>query len=166
MFPLNIIFNGNALFDWGTTLIYSKDKEKHEIYKQFTNTIIETIQKYKLPVIQLNKNTSKEAICQIFENVNTGGVPLTVFELVTASFAADGFNLREDWNNIKEQFKTKPNGELLNEIYGAFFLQAITLLVTYKKIKKGMGQFRARKGYTKFIPFGLQKGKRKSNRRI
>jgi len=40
---------------------------------------------------------SRAGVCQIFENVNTGGVPLNVFELVTATFAAgdannEGFN--------------------------------------------------------------------------
>ncbi len=145
MFPLNIIFNGNEFLDWGRKLIFLNDQEKYDIYKQFDNTIIETIRKYELPVIQLSKSTSKEAICQIFENVNTGGVPLTVFELVTASFAADGYNLREDWDNIKKQFKSKPNGELLNEIDGAFFLQAITLLVTYKKNQEGKGAISCKK---------------------
>jgi len=43
-------------------------------------------------VITLDKTTPKEAVCQIFENVNTGGVALTVFELVTATFAAEDFN--------------------------------------------------------------------------
>ena len=52
---------------------------------------------YQLPVIALGKSTSKEAVCLVFEKVNTGGVPLSVFELVTASFAAEGFNLRDDW---------------------------------------------------------------------
>lgn len=37
-----------------------------------------------------------------FENVNTGGVSLTVFELVTAIFAMDDFQLRKDWEDRKE----------------------------------------------------------------
>ena len=50
-----------------------------------------------LPVIALKRQTSKEAVCLVFEKVNTGGVSLSVFELVTATWAAEGFNLREDW---------------------------------------------------------------------
>ena len=38
---------------------------------------------YMLPVINLTKRTPKEAVCTVFEKVNTGGVVLTVFELVT-----------------------------------------------------------------------------------
>ena len=35
---------------------------------------------YQIPVIQLQRETSKEAVCWVFEKVNTGGVPLSVFE--------------------------------------------------------------------------------------
>lgn len=86
-----------------------------------------------MPVIQLDKEPPKEAVCQIFENVNTGGVPLTVFELVTATFAADGHELRKDWEEIKHSFSQKVNCELLREISGANFLAAMTLLVSYYK---------------------------------
>ena len=43
---------------------------------------------YQLPIIILLNSTPKEAVCQVFENVNTGGVTLTVFELLTASFCS------------------------------------------------------------------------------
>ncbi|MCP5197422.1 MAG: hypothetical protein H6974_11665 [Gammaproteobacteria bacterium] len=33
----------------------------------------------------------------MFEKVNTGGVALSVFELMTATYAAEGYNLRDDW---------------------------------------------------------------------
>lgn len=68
--------------------------------------VIPTIQ-YKIPVILLGKETPKEAVCQVFENVNTGGVSLTVFELVTAIFAMDDFELRKDWEDRKEQYFNK-----------------------------------------------------------
>ena len=54
-----------------------------------------SVQALHAPGHQLKQETSKEAVCLVFEKVNTGGVPLSVFELVTATWAADGFNLRE-----------------------------------------------------------------------
>ncbi len=42
-----------------------------------------------MPVIVLKKSTPKEAVCTVFEKVNTGGVPLNVFELLTVTFAGD-----------------------------------------------------------------------------
>ena len=49
------------------------------------------------PVIALDRSTSKEAVCVVFEKVNTGGKPLDAFELVTAMYAAAGHELRKDW---------------------------------------------------------------------
>ena len=54
------------------------------------------------------KQTPKIAVCQVFEKVNTGGVSLTVFELVTAGFAADGYNLREDWEGTHDDVVARP----------------------------------------------------------
>ena len=82
-----------------------------------------------MPVITLDKNTPKEAVCQVFENVNTGGVSLTVFELVTAIFAMDDFQLREDWDNRKN---TTFGDGLLSVVDATAFLTACTLLAKKK----------------------------------
>jgi len=66
-------------------------------YMEFRTSILAAFRSYSLPVIELTKETSKEAVCLVFEKVNTGGMPLSVFELVTAAYAADSFNLRDDW---------------------------------------------------------------------
>ena len=42
-------------------------------------------------------STSREAVCVVFEKVNTGGKALDAFELVTAMYAAEGHELRKDW---------------------------------------------------------------------
>ena len=60
-------------------------------FTQFNSTVLDNFTDYQLPVINLGHETSKEAVCTVFEKVNTGGVTLNVFELVTASFAADSF---------------------------------------------------------------------------
>ncbi|SFQ05109.1 hypothetical protein SAMN05216330_11447 [Bradyrhizobium sp. Ghvi] len=52
---------------------------------------------YRLPVVPLDRSTSKEAVCVVFEKVNTGGMPLDGFELVTTIYAADRHELRKDW---------------------------------------------------------------------
>ena len=67
--------------------------------------MMNTIVKYKLPVITLDKSTPREAVCKVFENVNTGGVPLTVFELVTATYATQEFDLRKDWKKCRKQIQ-------------------------------------------------------------
>lgn len=106
---------------------------KRYYYLDIRKCLDSTADRLEAIIIQLDKETPKEAVCQIFENVNTGGVPLTVFELVTATFAAEGHELRKDWETIRHIFAQKVNGELLKEITGANFLAAMTLLVSYYK---------------------------------
>jgi hypothetical protein len=135
MFPLNITFSTPDVMSWMMQLHnhFGQNPEVVSLFQTFYTKVLLLIQAYTMPVIQLDKDTPKEAVCQIFENVNTGGVPLTVFELVTATFAADGHELRKDWESIKEIFSGKVNGELLDEITGANFLAAMTLLVTFNR---------------------------------
>lgn len=82
------------------------NQDKYIRFADFKDKVLQEFKSYKIPVIQLNKNTSKDAVCLVFEKVNTGGVPLSVFELVTASFAAENDkdnNLREDWYGDQKQ---------------------------------------------------------------
>lgn len=134
MFPLNLVFSPNDIDDWRYAMEdhFANDNKYRLMFRDFSQRILRPIQEYQMPVIQLTKETPKEAVCQIFENVNTGGVPLTVFELVTATFAADEYDLRDDWNKICNSFKDKKL-TVLKDITGANFLAAMTLLVTYKK---------------------------------
>lgn len=134
MFPLNLVFSPNDIDDWRFNMeeYYQNESKYRLMFRDFSQKILRPIQEYQMPVIQLTKDTPKEAVCQIFENVNTGGVPLTVFELVTATFAADEYDLRADWNAICASFKDKKL-TILKDITGANFLAAMTLLVTYKK---------------------------------
>ena len=97
-------------------------------FTAFKDAVLDNFTNYQLPVINLGKDTGKEAVCTVFEKVNTGGVVLGVFELVTASFAADDFRLREDWA-IREGRMHSAYG-VLQGITGDQFLQAVTLLTT------------------------------------
>ena len=66
---------------------WKSNPPKQNLFKQFNNNVIESFKLYSVPVIRLKKNTSREAVCLVFEKVNTKGVTLTVFELLTAIFA-------------------------------------------------------------------------------
>ncbi len=130
MFPLNIILDTPKTFLWQQEYLKYHNNAVVTEYMDFQTKIIMPVIQYKMPVILLDKNTPKEAVCQVFENVNTGGVSLTVFELVTAIFAMDDFELRKDW---EERQKKYFDGDLLSIITATDFLTACTLLSTYKK---------------------------------
>jgi hypothetical protein len=133
-FPLNIVYDIEAKTEWMAA--YTEYHNNIRQWTKFDLEVLMPIYKYKLPVIKLGKNTPKEAICQVFENVNKGGVALTVFELVTATFAADDFDLREDWEirkteigeKVKWLTKERNNSAVVDN---SSFLTAMTLLSRY-----------------------------------
>lgn len=132
MFPLNSILDPSTYSRWqmGFMQYHNYDPEKSMLYTDFLTKIVVPLGQYTIPVITLDKETPKEAVCQVFENVNTGGVSLTVFELVTAIFAMDDFELRKDWEERRQKYF---GGELLSIITATDFLTACTLLSSYQK---------------------------------
>lgn len=132
LFPLNIILDFMKTAMWQQSYIqyYGLDATIVQEFMNFQNLITMPTIQYKMPVILLGKETPKEAVCQVFENVNTGGVSLTVFELITAVFAMDDFELRKDWNHRKSKYFS---GDLLSVTTATDFLTACTLLSSYKR---------------------------------
>ncbi len=136
MFPINLIFDSGAREDWadGYKEYHQYNKVFLDKYKKFRAEVIETITGYKLPVITLGKDTPREAVCKVFENVNTGGVPLTVFELVTATYATYEFDLRKDWETCRDIIWGRGEPLVTDVMHGVdetAFLTAITLYTTY-----------------------------------
>ena len=130
-FPCDQILNSDA---WEEAL-QEYAPEKFGLYMQFRRQVLNAFRNYQLPVIQLGKATTKEAVCLVFEKVNTGGVPLNVFELVTATYAADGFNLRDDWHgnatrNVSGRYQRLCKEALLSQVESTDFLQAVSMLHT------------------------------------
>ena len=78
---------------WGKSEDPHPEGNAVEFFTAFQEEVQSNFNAYQLPVINLEASTPKEAVCTVFEKVNTGGVPLNVFELATASFAADAGEL-------------------------------------------------------------------------
>lgn len=135
LIPANILLDSGKYNKWQMDCgkFYKFDEKIMNELTEFFTKIQTPMSKYAIPVINLGKDTPKEAVCQVFENVNTGGVSLTVFELVTAMFAMGNFELRKDWEEIKEKYFT---GDILSQVESTDFLQAMTLLSTYKANRK------------------------------
>lgn len=134
MFPLNRILDPSQYSQWqmGFMQYHHYDSIASMLYTDFLTKVVVPMGQYTIPVITLDKETPKEAVCQVFENVNTGGVSLTVFELVTAVFAMDDFELRKDWEERQVKYF---NSDLLSITTATDFLTACTLLATYKSKK-------------------------------
>lgn len=133
-FPCEQILNSD---EWEEAL-QEHAPEKFGTYMTFRRDVINAFRQYQLPVIELKKETTKEAVCLVFEKVNTGGVQLSVFELITAGYAAEGYNLRDDWygseiRDVSSRRDRLATDALLGDMASTEFLQAITLLHTYER---------------------------------
>jgi hypothetical protein len=131
MFPLDIVLDPVETAAWQMEYVQGDDvQERLSTWMAFYQAVVLPFMQYQVPIIELSKSTPKEAVCQVFEKVNTGGVTLTVFELLTATYAADDFNLRVDWDSRRVQFQAH---SLLSDFAATDFLQILTLLATYQR---------------------------------
>lgn len=135
LFPVNRVFQ-SAEWRQAYNKYWSYAPEKIQLYDAFESEVIKRFEQYQVPVIELKKETPKEAVCLVFERVNTGGVALNVFELLTATFAADDFQLRDDWN--KREQRLKAQYPVLRGLQSDDFLQVISLLVTQARRREAL----------------------------
>lgn len=133
MFPVSLMFDTEGFMKWetGFSAYHSYSPDAMKFIQTFRNDIWLRFQQFKVPAIELSQDTPREAVCQVFEKVNTGGVTLTVFELMTATFAANEFNLREDWDTREQRLTAKH--DVLTAVDGTGFLTAVTLLASYER---------------------------------
>jgi hypothetical protein len=142
LFPLRLVYDANAREDWSDQY-KAQGVEHKQRWQEFRSRVLDPIQNHVVPVIKLTKDTPKEAICTVFEKVNTGGVQLTVFELLTATFAGDqghfrstgrDFHLAEDWKKVRGRLVSQNVlAEFATPSGNPAFLQAVCLLATRQR---------------------------------
>ena len=136
IFPLRLAFDAAAINEWQRGYVRSDDT-RWDTWGAFQSQVLKNVADYRLPVIRLAKETPKEAVCTVFEKVNTGGVPLNVFELLTATYAGDreyfeshgsDFQLPEHWERVREELSRHA---MLEPLQDTDFLQAVCLVSTH-----------------------------------
>ena len=136
MFPLSGVFDSAITNEWMMRYAQrdpNRTSERLDRWNLYQKTVLANITDYDIPVIVLNKETPKDAVCTVFEKVNTGGVSLNVFELLTASFAAQNFRLKDDWEKHRNRLRKH---SVTQKLDSSDFLQAICLLVTRERKQK------------------------------
>ena len=142
MYPLSQVFDWDKWQD-GFDKHWRGDQNEsiREEFRTFKRQVLENFKYYRVPVITLDRSTSKEAVCVVFEKVNTGGKALDAFELVTAMYAASGHELRKDWygddgtrgrhRRLAETLRpADADTGIIAEVANTDFLQAISLFHT------------------------------------
>jgi hypothetical protein len=148
MFPLRIAFDPDAINDWQRDYV-TANPSRWGIWGPFQSLVLKNISDYRLPVIRLAKETPKDAVCTVFEKVNTGGVPLNVFELLTATYAGDpeyynahgsDFQLPAHWKQVQAELAAYP----MLRLEDSDFLQAVCLVSTHhrRRGRPGVDPFR------------------------
>ncbi|MGV1008081.1 MAG: GmrSD restriction endonuclease domain-containing protein [Dermatophilaceae bacterium] len=136
-FPLCLIFG-----DYVSWLFAMDDKD---LASRFHQQLLKPTGTYNIPAIELDRSTSKSAVATVFEKVNTGGLSLNVFELLTATFAGDrdyflrngtDFRLNDDWKETRIKFSAYP---VLAAVESTDFLQAVTMLATWRRNRNHVG---------------------------
>lgn len=146
----NLMFPLNQAMDWDTWQdgfwdywLQQGNAAKKDLFKRFKNEVLLNFTGYQVPVIALSPDTSNEAVCLVFEKVNTGGKALDAFELLTAMYAAQGHKLRDDWLGTDEgpgmQSRLSSYGRvadqsagILEKVASTDVLQSIALRYTKK----------------------------------
>jgi hypothetical protein len=129
-FPIDRIFEAQLWVQAALTWVLNDmeaRKEHMALINEFSIKVINNFADYQVPVITLGKDTSRAAVCLVFEKVNTGGKALDAFELVTAMYAGQKFRLRDDWKVRRDRLLKQP---VLAGVEPVEFLQAISLLHT------------------------------------
>lgn len=145
MYPVNQVFDWDRWQD-GFDQHWKGDVNQsiRDTFRKFKRDVLENFKYYRVPVISLDRFTSKEAVCVVFEKVNTGGKPLDAFELVTAMYAADGHELRKDWYGDENQKgrhqrfvdtlrPADSESGIIANISNTDFLQAVSLFYTRER---------------------------------
>jgi hypothetical protein len=137
MFPTNRIFDADG-WQMGFFEFWKDDLvNKSQFWFRFQNGVRAAFRQYLMPLIQLGKSTSREAVCLVFEKVNTGGKKLDVFELLTAIYAGEeeGFLLREKWADCSKRLAASValRDHPLTRLQATEFFQALALLHTRER---------------------------------
>ncbi|MFF4399081.1 DUF262 domain-containing protein [Streptomyces sp. NPDC001480] len=154
LFPLHLVFDAQRVNQWKKAYIKADEDRNWDLWGQFDELVLQQVRAFQVPMIRLAASTSMDAVCAVFERVNTGGVPLNVFELLTATYAGDReyvertgdyYQLPEVWRETKQALAGKYpvfgrlESGIENGLSSIDFLQAIALVRTWERKQEGVG---------------------------
>ena len=138
--PLHTVFDPNGLMtpwkDKYLTPLANNDLSQFQAlgskWGHLVQPWLDAIYTYQFPIIELGAAMPLEAICHIFEKVNSTGVALDVFDLCTAILWSEGFQLNKEWETSHGQLR--PSFPM-QDVSGTSFLQGLSLLASLSRKK-------------------------------
>ncbi len=116
--------------------LFSKDSERFnnwmETEQGHWDNVLYSIWHYSQPVLSLaridpGESRQLEEICTVFEKLNSTGISLSVFDLLTARLYPQGVNLDELWQDALEQCDHLRMFDADRSDFGVFLLRMIAL---------------------------------------
>lgn len=141
--PLCYVFNSEKLGKWRQDYLVSLSQNEMTKYleldaewNRLVKPWLDRIRSYPFPVVELRPDMPLNAICHIFEKVNSTGVPLDVFDLCTAILWAQGYELNREWHETKAKLQPALPMQPLS---GTYYLQGIALLSSLERKRANPG---------------------------
>jgi len=104
------------------------DPEKADVC-EFLNyafgDIVDSILDYEFPIVELPESSSIEAVCKVFQTINTTGLKLSVFDICVAVFMPKGILLKD---MVKNSIQKHVYVKSLIEKDATIVLQVVALL--------------------------------------
>ncbi|MGP3988581.1 GmrSD restriction endonuclease domain-containing protein [Streptomyces sp. 3N207] len=150
-FPLHLAFHPHLVNQWLQEFVKA-DSANWSVWSEFQQLVLNHVQQFQVPMIKLSASTTMDAVCAVFERVNTGGVSLNVFELLTATYAGnqehvaergDYYRLPVEWEQIKKDLTSsypvfgRMEAGVEDGLSSSDFLQAVALVRTWEEKQAG-----------------------------
>jgi len=132
----------NVGFDEGWKLVqeYRRSlEEKINVWEKYINNLLD----FKVPVLYLPKigpddKQKLSEVCTIFEKMNSTGVRLSVFDLLTARLYKEGIDLHQMWQDTLDVFgNIKKLSEDNPDLFKVLLLRALGLMRVLRDKDKG-----------------------------
>lgn len=100
LFPISFLIDRNTMRNQIKIYVsgIQADPTKADICEFLNYTfgdIVDSILDYEFPIVELPESSSMEAVCKVFQTINTTGLKLSVFDICVAVFMPKGVNLKE-----------------------------------------------------------------------
>ncbi len=140
--PCTVLLRPEEYLEWRDGVddwLREQDPEGHSQFKRkwrrvWDNHIMSTFQTFEIPVVELPRAEDAQSIarvCAIFEKLNSTGVELSVYDLLTARLYPKGIRLRELWEKACKEHQLLAEwseGKVSTYNFGVLVLRTLALL--------------------------------------
>lgn len=102
-----------------------------EYFELYCNSFFD----YQFPIIELPKELSLDAVCKVFQTINTTGLKLSAFDICVAKFTRFSIYLKTKIDDAIEKY---PNIEVIANKDKTIILQAVALLCNINPKMSGL----------------------------